>query len=550
MAWSSRWLFLTIIVSFSLCLSPGDSEVSEFYPDTSGPPVLRFFWEGVWGSGNFVRVTPFGVWEGGGKWWEPAVEMQFYTKSRRDKVLAPAPGIVTMVDKEWASLSVRYGRNYGYTMHHIVGVPEEIQPGARVEYGDLLGYTEFNKRPHDGFVEGWWEIELIKKEGDRYRSIPPYPYFDGESKRKLDSILEWSDFGEGDCVRSWNPSNCNQSWIDWVGKPEWWASGSRLGYFESDEETVEDFLKDLNLTWLLDEDFSYNVVVGNQEDDRERGQEDELVYTEDVGVFDDSGENIDVKEDEKSFDEIMGYKTSSDAGEREFGGQTDDGVIGVFVLAGQSNMAGWGKTSELSAPLRSGPANMLFYGSNNERVLGGGRNFGPEVGFAHEISRNYPQKEFMIVKYAVSGTSMNLWSPREGKKPGLYRNLLAQISEATKGRDVEYLGFFWMQGEADSGDSNLSREYGMNLKNFVKGVRNDLDTPNLPFVYGQVNPPQRYRYAEDVRSAQEEAEKEIPHARMVHTDDLGRQAGDLHFDSRGLVELGERFAGEYVVMSG
>ena len=46
----------------------------------------------------------------------------------------------------------------------------------------------------------------------------------------------------------------------------------------------------------------------------------------------------------------------------------------------------------------------------------------------------------------------------------------------------ELTGFVWNQGWNDAGDSNLYKQYNTNMIYFIKDVRHDLQSPNLPFV--------------------------------------------------------------------
>ena len=53
--------------------------------------------------------------------------------------------------------------------------------------------------------------------------------------------------------------------------------------------------------------------------------------------------------------------------------------------------------------------------------------------------------------------------------------------DATK---YEVAGFFWWQGEKDSGDEGLSSHYEENLVNLIKALRKEFNAPNAKFVMG------------------------------------------------------------------
>ena len=108
-----------------------------------------------------------------------------------------------------------------------------------------------------------------------------------------------------------------------------------------------------------------------------------------------------------------------------------------------------------------------------------------------------------------------------------------------------------MQGERDARFPAAGEQYGANLSVLVDRIREDLDAPDLPFIFGQVNPPpERYPASEDVRNAQQAAERLIRAATMVSTEGLAKHDDDLHYNTEGQLELGRRFARAYLAMRG
>lgn len=55
-----------------------------------------------------------------------------------------------------------------------------------------------------------------------------------------------------------------------------------------------------------------------------------------------------------------------------------------------------------------------------------------------------------------------------------------------KGQGYEIAGFVWFQGWNDMFDQDFLENYGKHMANFIRDVRKDLKTPNLPFVIGQM----------------------------------------------------------------
>ncbi|RLT02777.1 MAG: sialate O-acetylesterase [Planctomycetota bacterium] len=73
-----------------------------------------------------------------------------------------------------------------------------------------------------------------------------------------------------------------------------------------------------------------------------------------------------------------------------------------------------------------------------------------------------------------------------------YRQMLAEVHDVQKnyatlfpsleGKTLELTGFVWFQGFNDI--FGAEHEYASNMQHFIKDVRQDLNTPNLPFVIG------------------------------------------------------------------
>lgn len=215
----------------------------------------------------------------------------------------------------------------------------------------------------------------------------------------------------------------------------------------------------------------------------------------------------------------------------------------VFILAGQSNMVGHGKASELPQELKGKQERVLFTLTGKGWVpLSPPKKedapAGLEFSFGKEMSSRI-NEPIGIIKQAIGGTSLAKdWNPDEPKS--LYANLLAKVVAAKQSRRVEIVGMCWMQGERDSKQEDWAKAYGENLSKFIQRARKDFDSPNMVFVAGRVNP--HYPFVDAVRKAQEQCT--LPGYAFVDCDKLSKiPPGDLHYDTKGLVELGTNFAG-------
>ncbi|KYG02169.1 hypothetical protein BE20_51475, partial [Sorangium cellulosum] len=285
--------------------------------------------------------------------------------------------------------------------------------------------------------------------------------------------------------------------------------------------------------------------------------------------------------------------------------------VKLFVLAGQSNMVGYGVGTALPAELQSQPD--IWYDHHNPDAREGGpyaaatstdwgplepkgeaRRYGPEITFGHAMAAAYPEHRIAIVKLAQGGTNLvDHWGRGLGPDPEvlyksqLYHALLGKLDSATytgdralrypdeptrldnalarlesEGHDVEIAGLLWMQGENEAGWA-AAFSYGDTLRGFIAAIREDLGAPGLPVVLGRISdnlypanggPIAAGKEAniDAVRAAQVAVAEEDPRVAWVDTDDFApRRADDTwHFDSAAYQLLGERFAEAYLALVG
>jgi hypothetical protein len=232
----------------------------------------------------------------------------------------------------------------------------------------------------------------------------------------------------------------------------------------------------------------------------------------------------------------------------------------VLLLAGQSNMEGYGRTADLDAEDAVWPANVLYFEDGVAADPLGGNNFGPEISMAQVLSEALPGREIRLVKVAVGGTSMLAWAPswdstsaaitgNAGAGP-MYAHLMAAVDSVTAGEEVEIGAAFWMQGERDARFADVGPGYGERIAGLVAALRADLGLAEMPFILGIVNPPaDRYPALDEVRSAQRALAGEDAAVWLVDTDDISKWDDNLHYDSVGQLELGRRFARAFLEVS-
>ncbi len=229
----------------------------------------------------------------------------------------------------------------------------------------------------------------------------------------------------------------------------------------------------------------------------------------------------------------------------------------VFILAGQSNMAGQGTTAKLPAAYRRTPANVKFYFNGYPAEMSHFARFGPEIGFAHALSRRFPHKTIKLIKFAVGGTSMFAWDPnwrlgkaretRNASAGPLFEKLIKTVRRHTHVKGVKFAGILWMQGETDARYSNAAHTYAQNLSRFVRALRKELHAPSLAFFMGEVDPPiNAFPYRDMVRKAQKRSTASIRNSRLVSTKGLAKRSDHLHYNAVGQLALGMRFAKAFI----
>lgn len=195
----------------------------------------------------------------------------------------------------------------------------------------------------------------------------------------------------------------------------------------------------------------------------------------------------------------------------------------IWVLAGQSNMEGWGRLHsqpEVDPRIRvldmarqwrvaQHPLHVLADSPDAAHVPQSGQEredmiaflsmfqaAGVVVGPGLSFGRRYVELTGVpvgLVATAHGGTSMAQWSPdlRDQGGDSLYGSMLLSIKAA--GSPVT--GVLWYQGESDA-DPATADDYAAQLEKFISAVRRDLEQPELPFVMVQIG-----RLATDSTSA-------------------------------------------------
>jgi len=219
----------------------------------------------------------------------------------------------------------------------------------------------------------------------------------------------------------------------------------------------------------------------------------------------------------------------------------------VFLLAGQSNMAGRARIEEEDKGEIPGTylwniaekkwepaiAPLNRYSPQRKPMNMQRLNCGPS--FAKAYRKANPGATVGMVCAARGGTAIHEWAKGWEKPFPMYRDALAAVKDALEAGG-ELKGILWHQGESDSLELD---GYEEKFAAVVANFRQDLGKPELPFVFGQVgrwNPQYQAFNAMIVKQAEN-----IPHSACVPTEGLTNMDA-AHFDSKSQRTLGDRYA--------
>jgi len=224
----------------------------------------------------------------------------------------------------------------------------------------------------------------------------------------------------------------------------------------------------------------------------------------------------------------------------------------LFVLAGQSNMAGRGKvTGEdtkphprvlmLSKDLAWVPAVHPMHFDKPVAGVGLGRSF------ALELAREDPEVVIGLIPCAVGGSPVESWEPggfheQTGTHP--WDDMVPRVRTAMRSGTLQ--GILWHQGESDAKEERAPL-YADRLEALVIRFRKTFDAPDIPFIAGQMgNWPERpwNEWKRMVDAAHRNLPKSLPHTGFVSAEGLSHRDG-VHFDRDSYITLGRRYAAAY-----
>ncbi len=229
----------------------------------------------------------------------------------------------------------------------------------------------------------------------------------------------------------------------------------------------------------------------------------------------------------------------------------------LFLLVGQSNMAGRGKVAEedlkphprvlmLNKELEWVPAvDPMHFDKPPIVGVGLGKSFGIEVAKAE------PNITIGLIPCAVGGSPIEAWLPggyHPSTKTHPWDDMLPRAKAALNVGTLK--GILWHQGEADS---NFERAplYRDRLHWVIAKFRSELNAPDVPFIAGQLGRfPERpwTDWTIVVDEVHRTLPKLVPNTAFVRADGLNHKGDNVHFDALSYRKLGQRYASTYFAM--
>ena len=225
--------------------------------------------------------------------------------------------------------------------------------------------------------------------------------------------------------------------------------------------------------------------------------------------------------------------------------QKIDSTFHIYLLLGQSNMAGRGEITEAyKEQLHPRVLSLSKEGTwetakhplhfDKPKVAG----VGPGMSFGIAMAEADSNITIGLVPCAVGGTSINTWMPggfdaATGTHP--YDDALVRIQAAMQVGVIK--GVLWMQGESDAGRSG---EYLPKLVELVQLLRTVSSNNCLPFVAAELG---TYKSTYDnITKEIKKLPSIIAHTAVVSSEGLTPKEDLIHLDSPSATLLGQRFA--------
>jgi hypothetical protein len=224
----------------------------------------------------------------------------------------------------------------------------------------------------------------------------------------------------------------------------------------------------------------------------------------------------------------------------------------VFLLAGQSNMAGRGELEEID---RTPHPRVFVLNKYDEWVIAteplhfdkpAVRGVGPGLAFAKDIAERNSDIRVGLVPTAVGGSGIQTWTPGGyHENTGLYPwdDAVHRLRVAMQSGELKAI--LWHQGESDSGPER-AKLYETRLHDLIRRFRDVAGNDLLPFIVGQLGQFKEWSDGRQlVNTVHENVPTQFERTTFVSSDGLNDIGDGTHFNAASAREFGRRYAEAY-----
>lgn len=219
----------------------------------------------------------------------------------------------------------------------------------------------------------------------------------------------------------------------------------------------------------------------------------------------------------------------------------------VFVMAGQSNMAGRGgveaQDQEINPAILEMDDLFILHEKKEPNTIYQGSLAGLDCGlsFGNALLSQMPEgTAIVLIQCSISSTSIQQWLGDSLRVVKLYSNMLERSRAGL--RRGKLAGVLWLQGEENAGSGDLAAGYDKLLSALVSNFRRDIGQAAIPFYVGYLPSWCKRPFTDSVNAGIRRASTSLANMYVVPTDDLHPKGDSLHLDSEGQRTLGRRFA--------
>jgi len=222
----------------------------------------------------------------------------------------------------------------------------------------------------------------------------------------------------------------------------------------------------------------------------------------------------------------------------------------LYILAGQSNMAGRGKVETqdtqphprvfaLNQDGQWQPATEPLH-FDKPNIAG----VGPGLAFGKAMAEYKKKVRIGLIPCAAGGSPIASWTEggyHSQTKSHPYDDALERARIATQSGVIK--GIIWHQGESD-GKPELTEVYQAKLEELIANFRRELGDDDLPFVVGTLSDfyIARNPNAKTINEIFERLPLTVKNTACVETSGLTPKSDLTHFNAESARELGKRYA--------